>query len=144
MIASSDACLRPLKIARAENKIYKRYKFQETLKSNIARTTLTISVGKFISVFGGKNRNRWSRRDDLAVSPLTHSRTQLVRNGHFEPDPAAPFCPLPFLTDVFMSRSAGHSSFSLSVCPSVRSVAGRRPRIANPPSSPFLATKSCR
>lgn len=46
--------------------------------------------------------------------------TEPVRDGQIRPDPV--FWPLPFLSDVFMSRSAGHSTFSLCVCPSARSV----------------------
>jgi len=53
------------------------------------------------------------------------TRRATTRNGRIGADPA--LWPLPFLSDVFMSGSAGHSSFSLCVCPSARS-AGPSPR----------------
>lgn len=77
---------------------------------------------------------------------LTHSGEHLAardarmpaRNGQIGSDPVS--WPLPFLSDVFMSGSAGHSSFSLCICPSARPARGpgraRRTQPANPPSSP--------
>lgn len=55
---------------------------------------------------------RWLTRENAADA-------KPARNGQIGPDPVS--WPLPFLSDVFMSGSAGHSSFSLCVCPSARS-----------------------
>lgn len=77
---------------------------------------------------------RWLTRENAADA-------KPARNGQIGPDPVS--WPLPFLSDVFMSGSAGHSSFSLCVCPSARSV-GSEPRdVRNPPSSATSRRENC-
>lgn len=81
---------------------------------------------------------RWLTRENAADAKPT-------RDGQIGPDPVS--WPLPFLSDVFMSRSAGHSSFLLCVCPSARSL-GSGPRdVTQPPTPrrrPLLAVKTAR
>lgn len=91
----------------------------------------------------GISCRRWCSNTARIGAESLDERTEPVRNGQMESDPVS--WPLPFLSDVFMSGSAGHSTFSLCVCPSACSAGpgARETYIANPPSSATSRRENC-
>lgn len=79
----------------------------------------------------GRERDPADRPNRRADSLTRQNAAGTSQFGTVSPG-LTPSWPLPFLSDVFMSGSAGHSSFSLCVCPSVRSAGLQAARRISP------------